>query len=121
MQLTATWQEVMTVVIFSLAVAGGALTAFVRLTDRNTPVDIGLLHGRMGVAGLVFLLVLTVLGVVSGVTVKPAIVLFILTVIAGAALYFIIRRKGILPKVIIFVHGAFAVGGLSILIFGLPV
>jgi hypothetical protein len=120
MQIVESWQGVVPMVIFIAAIAGGALTAFVRLTDRDTPIDIGLLHGRMGAAGVVFLVVMTVSGEVVSTSVKPAIVLFALTVVAGAALYYIIRRKGILPKAIIFAHGAFAVCALAVLLFGLP-
>jgi hypothetical protein len=40
--------------------------------------------------------------------------------LGGTALYFLIRRKGILPKSVIFLHGMFAVGAVYTLIFGLP-
>jgi hypothetical protein len=120
LQLLETWQGTLTVVIITVAIMGGGLTAFVRLTDRNTPVDLGLLHGRMGVVGVLLLVVLTVQAEKLNVLVNSAIALFILTVVAGTILYFIIRRKGILPKAIIFVHAALAVCGLAALLFALP-
>ena len=43
-----------------------------------------------------------------------------LTAAGGVVLYFIIRRKGILPKTIIFAHGALAVTALAVFLFGLP-
>ena len=121
MQLSATWPGIVILVLLVCTVIGGAATAFVRLTDKNTPVDIGLLHGRMRVAGTLLLLILLIVGSEFNQTIKPALGLFIITAAGGAALYFIIRRKGILPKAIIFGHGALAITALAVLLFGLPV
>ena len=121
MQIFDTWQGTLVVVLIAAAIMGGALTAFVRLTDRNTPVDTGLLHGRVGALAVLLLVVFSVLGEGLSASVKPAVVLFVLTVLAGAALYYIIRRKGVLPKRVILIHGVLAIAGLTILLFGLPV
>ena len=120
MQLPETWPAIAALVILVCATAGGALTAFVRLTDRNTPVDIGLLHGRAGVAGILLLLASVLPGFENGPAVKPALGLFMLTVAGGVTLYFVIRRKGILPKTIIFAHAALAVSALAVFLFGWP-
>ena len=116
MQLFETWQSSLPIVIFGIAIAGGAVTAFARLTDRNTPVDTGLLHGRIGVVGIVLMLAVMFTGDVAGMAVSVATGLFVLTAIFGVALYFIIRRKGILPKAVIFIHGLLAVTALLILL-----
>lgn len=121
MQLPATWPSISIAVIFVCAIIGGVATAFVRLNDKNTPVDIGLIHGRLGAAGTLLLLILVIVGSEFNQTIKPAFGLFVLTVAAGVALYFIIRRKGILPKAVIFAHGALAIIALAVLMFGLPV
>ena len=120
MQLPETWLAISSVVVLCCAVAGGAATAYVRLADKNTPFDIGLLHGRAGVLAAILLVLSVVVGNETGHSVKPAIGLLIITVFGGVALYFIIRRKGLLPKSIIFIHGAFAVGSVYTLLYGLP-
>ncbi|HHJ34842.1 MAG TPA: hypothetical protein ENJ87_03660 [Gammaproteobacteria bacterium] len=107
-------------IILCGAIIGGAATAFVRLADKNTPFDIGLLHGRAGALATLLLVLSVFIGNETGVSIKPAIGLLILTVAGGAALYFIIRRKGLLPKSIIFIHGAFALAAVYTLLFGLP-
>ncbi|MCW9014469.1 MAG: hypothetical protein OQL06_11860 [Gammaproteobacteria bacterium] len=120
MQIPETWLAIASLVVLCGAVLGGAATAFVRLADKNTPVDIGLLHGRAGVFGAVLLVLSVVVGNETAQSIKPVIGLLILTVLAGVALYFIIRRKGILPRSVILIHGAFAVSAVYTLLFGLP-
>jgi hypothetical protein len=119
MLLAETWPGILALILLTCAIIGGALTAFVRLTDRNTVVDTGLIHARVGVAGIAIVL-LVMLGGESPASTRPALGLFLLTVMAGVALYFIIRRKGVLPKTIIFIHGVMAATSLAILLFGLP-
>lgn len=121
MQLPETWLGLLALVVLLCAMMGGALTAFMLLTDRSPPVDLGLVHGRVGVAGILILVVATMLGYETSSSIKPALGLFVLTVMGGATLYFLIRRKGILPKLIIFGHGALAVAALATFLFGLPV
>ncbi len=120
MQIPETWLAIASLVVLCGTVFGGAATAFVRLTDKNTPIDIGLLHGRAGVFGTLLLILSIVIGNETGQSIEPAIGLLILTVLGGVALYFIIRRKGILPKPIIFIHGGFAISAVYTLLFGLP-
>ncbi len=114
------WLVITSLAILCAAVIGGAATAFVRITDRNTPVDIGLLHGRTGAFGTMLLILSIFIGNETASTIMPAIGLLILTVMGGVALYYIIRRKGILPKSIIFIHGALAMSAVYTLLFGLP-
>ncbi len=120
MQLPETLLATVSLVILSVVIIGGAATAYVRLTDKNTPIDIGLLHGRAGVFGTILLVLSVIFGNESGQSIKPAIGLLILTVLAGVALYYIIRRKGILPKSIIFIHGTLAASAVYTLLFGFP-
>jgi len=103
-------------VVLICAILGGAVTAFLRLTDRDSVIDVGLLHGRLGVAGILLLFLLMLTGEAFSQSIELALGLFVLTAIAGAALYFIIRRKGILPKPIILAHGALAVISLIVLL-----
>ena len=120
MQLPETWLAISSLTILCGAIIGGAATAYVRLTDKNTAIDIGLLHGRAGLFGTMLLVLSVVAGNESGQSIKPAIGLLILTVLGGVALYFIIRRKGILPKSIILLHGAFAMTAVYTILFGFP-
>ena len=120
MQLPETWLAIASLILLCGAVIGGAATAYVRLADKNTPIDIGLLHGRAGVIGTMLLALSVVIGNETGQSIKPAIGLLVLTVMGGVTLYFIIRRKGILPKSIIFIHGTFAVVAVYTIFFGLP-
>lgn len=120
MQLPETWLAISALAVITGAVIGGAITAFVRLADKNTPFDIGLLHGRAGVFGTMLLTLSVFIGNETGQSIKPTLGLLVLTVLGGVTLYFLIRRKGMLPKSIIFIHGAFAVGAVYTLLFGLP-
>ena len=61
-----------------------------------------------------------VIGNETGQSIKPAIGLLILTVLGGVALYFIIRRKGVLPKSIIFLHGTFSMAAPCTMLFYFP-
>jgi hypothetical protein len=119
-QLPETWLALSALAVIAAAVIGGAITAFVRLADKNTPFDIGLLHGRTGVFGAMLLAASFFIGNETARSMKPTLGLLALTVLGGVTLYFLIRRKGILPKSIIFIHGALAVGAVHTLLFGLP-
>ena len=120
MQLPETWLAIFSLVILCGTILGGAATAFMRLADKNTPFDIGLLHGRAGIFGITLLVLSVVVSNETGSSIKPAIGLFVFTALAGISLYFIIRRKGILPKSIIFLHGAFAISAVYTLLHGIP-
>jgi hypothetical protein len=120
MQLPQSGMAMTALVILVCAVIGGALTAYVRLAEKNTPFDTGLLHGRAGAAAAMLLLISLLTGSEASQNIKPGLGLLALTILGGTALYFLIRRKGILPKSVIFLHGMFAVGAVYTLIFGLP-
>lgn len=120
MQLPESGLALSALAILAAAVAGGAITAYVRLAEKNTPFDIGLLHGRAGAFAAMLLAIAVTIGDETGPSVKPALGLLALTVLAGTALYFLIRRKGVLPKSVILVHAGFAGSAVYTLLFGLP-
>lgn len=120
MHMPETWLALASLVVLCSAVIGGAVTAFVRITEKNTPIDIGLLHGRTGVFGTILLVLSIIIGNETSQSIKQSIGLLILTVLGGVVLYFVIRRKGVLPKSIIFIHGAFAVSAVYTILFGIP-
>ncbi len=120
MQLPETWLGILALVVLVCAMIGGVMTAYLRLADKDMSIDTGLLHGRAGVAGILLLLLAVFLGNEINPSMKPALGIFILTAMGGVVLYFIIRRKGIIPKTIIFAHGALAVAALAVFLFGWP-
>ena len=72
MLLTENWPGIVLLVLLVCAILGGAVTAFVRLTDKNTAIDIGLLHGRLGVAGILLLFLLMLMGNEFNQSIEPA-------------------------------------------------
>ena len=120
MQLPESGLGITSLVILVCALIGGVLTAYVRLAEKNTPIDTGLLHGRAGAAAMMLLLASLLMGNETSQNIKSALGLLALTIGVGTALYYLIRRKGVLPKSVIFLHGMFAVGAAYTLIFGLP-
>jgi hypothetical protein len=123
MVLPETWPGIAALIMLTGATVGGAVTALLLLTDKSAPIniDLGMLHGRIGVLGILLLVATIFMGAESNLSIMPAIGTYIITVIGGATLYFLIRRKGILPKLIILAHGSFAIASLAILVFGLPI
>jgi hypothetical protein len=123
MELPETWLGIAALIMLIGATMGGAVTALLLLTDKSAPIniDLGMLHGRIGVLGILLLVASIYMGTESNLTIMPAIGTYLITVIGGATLYFLIRRKGILPKIIIFAHGSFAIASMAILVFGLPI
>lgn len=120
MQLPESWMAITSLVVLAGAILGGALTAYVRLAEKNTPIDTGLLHGRAGAAAALLLLAALLTDHEASPNIPPALGLLALTIMGGTTLYFLIRRRGILPKSVIFLHALFAVGAVYTLVFGLP-
>lgn len=120
MQLPEPWLAMVALAVLLGVVCLGALTAYVRLAEKNTPFDIGLLHGRAGAAAAMLLLAVLLFGDAPSRNIRPTLGLLALTILGGTALYFLIRRKGILPKSVILLHAAFALGAVYTLVFGLP-
>jgi len=121
MGLPETWLGMLALAVLVSAIFGGAVTALLLITNRNAPMDLGLVHGRMGVAGILLLMITAYIGTETGLSIKPALGAFMLTAAGGATLYYLIRRKGILSKTVILIHGSLAITAISILLFGLPV
>ena len=114
-----TWLATAAIALLGATLVGGALTAYARLADKNTPIDIGLMHGGAGIVSTSLLLFSA--GSETGLNMKPALGILALTITLGIALYFLIRRKGVLPKSVVLLHGTFAIGALCTLLFGLPI
>ncbi len=99
-------------VFFATAALGGLLTACLLLFDVSLPVriDTGKVHGRIGVLATVLLLVyVTRQADVVSETRLLALAGFFVTIMVGGLLFFLIRRKGMLPKSLIMAHGVAAI------------
>lgn len=106
--------------ILSGTVVVGGLTAYARLAEKNTPIDIGLLHGGAGITAALLLLVFLAVEDRPGPSVAPALGLLALTILAGITLYFVIRRRGLLPKSLVLLHALLALGAVHVLARGIP-
>jgi hypothetical protein len=113
------WMTASLILLSGTAVIGG-ITAYARLAEKNTPIDVGLLHGGAGITAALALLVASFVQGTSGVDTMPALGLLALTILAGIALYFVIRRRGVLPKSLILLHAALALSALHLLARGIP-
>ena len=102
--------------ILSATVVGGGITAYARLAEKNTPIDVGLFHGGAGIAAALLLLV----SLFSQDTpdAAPAFGLLAATILAGITLYFVIRRRGVLPKSLVLLHALLALSALHVLARG---
>lgn len=107
-------------IILSGTVVVGGLTAYARLAEKNTPIDIGLLHGGAGIAVALILLVALFVDDASGPGAAKALGLVVLTLLAGITLYFVIRRRGVLPKSLVLLHALLALSALHTLVRGVP-
>lgn len=102
-------------IILSGTVVVGGLTAYARLAERNTPVDIGLVHGGTGITAALLLLVALFVEEIPRPQALPALGLLAPTLLAGITLYFVIRRRGVLPKTLVLLHALLALSALHTL------
>jgi hypothetical protein len=106
--------------ILAGAVAVGGLTAYVRLAEKNTPVDVGLLHGGAGLTAALLLLVSLFRDNTANPNTAPTLGFLALTILAGITLYYLIRRRGLLPKTLVLIHALLAVSAVHTLLRGWP-
>lgn len=108
------WMIASLIVLSGTVVIGG-ITAYARLAEKNTPVDVGLLHGGAGITAALFLLVSLFVQDAPGPGAAQTLALLALTILAGVTLYFVIRRRGVLPKSLILLHAVLALSALHVL------
>jgi hypothetical protein len=95
--------------LFGLTALGGAGLLMLRLKGGNPPIGLALVHGTVGAASLVTLIV-AVLGGASGRAVT-ALVLFVLAALGGFVLLSIHLKKRLLPIPLILGHALVAASG----------
>lgn len=108
---------ILALVLFALGAIGGSILASMRFAGRQLPMPLALLHGALGAAGIVSLL-LAVLGDGSPGTARTALILFIVAAVGGFVLFSFHLRKRELPTGVVVVHGLVAVAAFLVLLVG---
>lgn len=95
-------------ILFALAALGGIALAAMHIQKDEAPLGVAAVHGLLGAAGLV-LLVLTVLQSGAGGLMWGSVVLFVIAALGGFVLIAKHLRGDSLPNGLIFTHGGAAV------------
>jgi hypothetical protein len=106
-------------ILFAISAAGGLTMAIIRFSGKPVPpMGLALLHGALGAAGLVALIV-AVLGGSGPSNAKIALAGFIVAALGGFALFSFHLRKKALPIPLVLVHGLVAVASFAILLLAI--
>jgi hypothetical protein len=110
---------VLALILFGVSALGGVALAVIRLRGREIPpTPLAIIHGLVGAAGLVALL-LAVMNAPVPPQARTALIGFVIAALGGFALFsFHLRRKA-LPIPLVVIHGLVAV--ISFIILGLGV
>lgn len=101
--------------LFAIAAVGGAVLAYLRISNKPLPTPLALLHGALAATGLVVL----ALGVFGGSAPNRAglaLGLFVVAALGGFVLFSFHLRKVPLPVPVVVIHGAVAVTAFLILL-----
>lgn len=104
-------------IFFCLVAAGGATLALLEHRGRALPLPMSASHGAAGVV-LIVLLVLHDLASPGNRLVNSATVVFILAATGGLLLFGFRAAKQSLPLLVVFLHGAFALAAVGLLLAG---
>lgn len=101
--------------LFAVAAVGGITLAVLHFSKKNLPLPLALLHGLLGAAGLVVLLLAILHG---GTPAKAtyAILLFLVAALGGFYLFSFHLRKKALPSTVVVIHALVAVAGFACLL-----
>jgi hypothetical protein len=101
--------------LFAVAALGGLTLAVLHFQKKNLPLPLALIHGLLGAAGLVTLL-LFVLN--SGTSSKAAValIIFVVAALGGFYLFSFHLRKKRLPSTVVIIHALAAVSAFGILL-----
>jgi hypothetical protein len=102
-------------VLFAMAAMGGALLAFLRLSNRPLPTALALLHGALAASGLAAL-AYYVLGTGGSSQARIALAIFVVAALGGFVLFAFHLQKKQLPVPLVVIHGAVAVIAFLILL-----
>jgi len=102
-------------IAFAIAALGGLILALHVLREKQAPWSLSVLHGLLGAAGLVLLL-LAVLGGAAGSVGTWSLVLFVVAALGGFFLASFHVRKTLPPKGAVVLHAALAVVAFGLLL-----
>jgi hypothetical protein len=96
------------IVLFALAASGGAFLAHLRLREKQLPMPVALLHGLLGLCGILALASMG-LGNTTPWFARIAFAVFIAAMFGGLFLFSFHLRRMPLPKPLMFMHAGAAV------------
>jgi hypothetical protein len=103
------------VLVFAVAALGGLVLAIRHFKGQNRPWPLAILHGLLGAAGLILLLVPVITGGVPALA-KTALALFVVAALGGFLLFaFHIQNKR-LPSPVVVIHAGVAVVAFVLLV-----
>lgn len=101
--------------LFGVGALGGLVLATLHFKGKNLPLPLALLHGALGAAGLVVLL-LAILHGGTAATASYALILFLVAALGGFYLFSFHLRKKRLPGAVVIIHALVAVTAFSLLL-----
>src|SRR4030095_3038489 len=104
--------------LFAIAAAGGLTLAILHFKKKTLPIPLALLHGLLGAAGLVSLLLGLLATGFTG-AMALAFVIFVVVALGGFLLFSFHLRKKPLPSTVVIIHGLAAVLAFGILLAGI--
>lgn len=99
---------ILALIFFAVAALGGLTLAYLRLSNKELPTPLALLHGALAAVGIVLLLI-AVIGTGGGGGPLAALILFAIAALGGFLLFSFHMRKKQLPIGVMTVHGLVAV------------
>lgn len=96
------------VLVFAVAALGGLVLAIRHFKGQNRPWPLAILHGLLGAAGLVLVLVPVLAGGVAALA-KIALALFLAAALGGFLLFAFHLRNQRLPSAVVVIHAGVAV------------
>jgi hypothetical protein len=107
----------LSILIFALSALGGLVLAIRHFGGKGRPWPLSLLHGGLGAAGLVLLLIPILDGSAPSLG-KIALGLFVVAALGGFLLFGFHLQGRRLPSPVVLIHGGVAVIAFVILLFG---
>ncbi len=101
------------IILFAIGAIGGVVLAIMRFQNKALPMGLALVHGGLGAAGLVALLV-AVFG--SGLHAKLPLALFVVAAIGGFMLFSFQLRHKVIPVGLMLLHAIIAAAALVLLV-----
>jgi hypothetical protein len=105
------------IIVFAIAALGGLVLAVRHFQGKDRPWALSILHGLLGAAGLVLVLLPVLSGGAPAVA-KTALALFVVAALGGFLLFAFHLQNKRLPSPVVLIHGAVAVAAFVLLVSG---